>query len=81
MSVLTLVALEEDCKNQNPEKIQGRLIRAARNYKGLTQAELGERVGLSQKRISQIELGSGTTSVLIYRIAKALGQPANSFEV
>lgn len=53
----------------------------ARKMKDLTQKQLGDRVGLSQKAISNIERGQGTTSVLIFRIARVLGQHPNVFEV
>ena len=38
----------------------GQLLVSARRIKGLTQAELGVRVNLSQARISQIEANTGT---------------------
>lgn len=63
------------------EQRQGKMIRIVREARDLTQKQLGERVGLSQKAISRIERGQGTTSVLIFRIARALGQHPNVFEV
>lgn len=66
---------------ETPEQKQGRIIRLAREMKGLTQKQLGDRVGLSQKAISNIERGQGTTSVLIFRIAKVLGQHPSVFDV
>lgn len=68
-------------EKETPEQKQGRIIRLAREMRDLTQKQLGDRVGLSQKAISNIERGQGTTSVLIFRIAKVLGQNPNVFEV
>lgn len=33
----------------------GKLVRAARKHRGLTQAEVGARLGLSQNRVSHLE--------------------------
>lgn len=41
----------------------GTLLQGARKSRKLTQAQLGERLGLSQKRISELELAPGTLSV------------------
>ena len=41
----------------------GTLLRGARKSRKLTQAQLGERLGLSQKRLSELELTPGTLSV------------------
>lgn len=68
-------------EKETPEQRQGRIIRLAREMKDLTQRQLGDRVGLSQKAISNIERGQGTTSVLIFRIARVLGQHPSVFEV
>lgn len=51
-------------------------IRQARKAAGLTQAELGELVGLDQSGISRIEQGKRPVTVdLLLVIAKAVGQP------
>jgi transcriptional regulator with XRE-family HTH domain len=68
-------------KQKTPEQTQGLLIKRVRENLGMTQKELGVAVGLSQMRISQIERGSGTSSVLIFRIARALRRSPESFEV
>lgn len=68
-------------RQKTPEQAQGLLIRRIRENQGLTQKGLGRLVGLSQVRISQIENGSGTTSVLIFRIARALNRSPETFEV
>jgi HTH-type transcriptional regulator/antitoxin HipB len=41
----------------------GTLLQSARKSLKLTQAQLGLRLGLSQKRISELELAPGTLSV------------------
>ena len=41
----------------------GTLLQSARKSRKLTQAQLGTRLGLSQKRISELELAPGTLSV------------------
>ena len=68
-------------KKLNPAVQQGALIRFARENKGWTQKQLGDRIGLSQKAVSKIECGHGTNSVLIFRIARVLGQKPETFEV
>jgi len=41
----------------------GTLLQSARKSRKLTQAQLGARLGLSQKRLSELELAAGTLSV------------------
>jgi len=41
----------------------GTLLQSARKSRKLTQAQLGARLGLSQTRISELELAPGTLSV------------------
>lgn len=41
----------------------GTLLQSARKSRKLTQALLGARLGLSQKRVSELELAPGTLSV------------------
>lgn len=50
----------------------GRVIRAARKRRHWTQAQLGERVGLSQSEVCRIELGTATRAPLETWIALAL---------
>jgi transcriptional regulator with XRE-family HTH domain len=78
MQVVTLLLLPTE---KTPEQRQGRIIRLARETQELTQKQLGDRVGLSQKAISNIERGQGTSSVMIFRIARALKQRPDVFEV
>lgn len=50
------------------------ILRALRQARGLTQAQLGERLGVSQKRIARIESAPEVTSFdQISRIVGALG--------
>lgn len=52
----------------------GMLVRQLRNDAGMSQRELGEALGISQARVSEIEAGSGPngpTWALMERIAKA----------
>jgi HTH-type transcriptional regulator/antitoxin HipB len=50
------------------------ILRALRQARGLTQAQLGERLGVSQKRIARIEATPEVTSFdQIARIISALG--------
>lgn len=41
----------------------GTLLVSVRKSRKLTQAQLGARLGLSQKRVSELELAAGTLSV------------------
>lgn len=51
----------------------GSLIRALRERRGVTQRELGLRLGLSRSRITRLESGDGHMSLLLLvRIAHAL---------
>ena len=78
-SVVNLPIASEE--KETPEQKQGKIIKLARLAKGLTQKQLGDSVGLCQVSISYIEKGQGTSSVLIFRIARALGQNPNVFDV
>ena len=52
----------------------GRLLRSARQAMRLTQAEVGARMGLSQKRISAIELDPGSlTAEQLLKLCAILG--------
>ncbi len=55
-------------------ELAGSRIAKARKAAGLTQAQLGERLGLPQSRISHIERNPDSTTVgALKRIARALG--------
>jgi DNA-binding XRE family transcriptional regulator len=51
----------------------GLLIRDMRIHVGFTQVELGERLGVSQSRISQMENGDVGTEHSLFRVAEACG--------
>ncbi len=54
----------------------GASIRNARKANNLTQAQLGERVGVQAAQISKIESGRNLTIATIVRVLKALGMSA-----
>lgn len=49
-------------------------LRKARKARGLTQAELAEKVGITQGHISFIESGGQTSAALAERIVEVLGR-------
>lgn len=54
----------------------GASIKSARKANNLTQAQLGERVGVQAAQISKIESGRNLTISTIVRVLKALGLSA-----
>ena len=55
-----------------------RFIRQMRNHAELNQTQLGERIGVSQERISEMERGGspeGVSYALLRRVARACGFP------
>jgi DNA-binding XRE family transcriptional regulator len=69
--------IEGDREATNLATTLGREIRTTRRRMRLTQAELGERVGLAQSRVGEIERGTGTgTPLLVWaRLGSALRRP------
>ncbi len=60
----------------------GKRIQACRQKAGLTQEQLSEKSGISQKHISRIKQGYHDTHfTMIYKIAKALSVPIDTFAV
>ena len=60
----------------------GKRIQECRQKAGLTQEQLSEISGISQKHISRIEQGYHDTHfTMIYKIAKALNVPIDTFAV
>lgn len=52
----------------------GQILRGFRKELGLTQAQVGQRMGVPQKEISHLENGSGRTSVdRLFALMSALG--------
>lgn len=63
-------------------KLVGKRIQACRQKAMLTQEQLSEKSGISQKHISRIEQGYHDTHfTMIYKIAKALDVPIDAFAV
>ena len=61
-------------------KCVGKRIQECRQKAGLTQEQLSEISGISQKHISRIEQGYHDTHfTMIYKIAKALNVPIDTF--
>lgn len=54
----------------------GQAIRAARESRGLTQAQLGELIGVKKSRLCSIEKGSNLRLSTLRRIFRALGVDA-----
>ena len=54
----------------------GGLIRSERTRRGMTQEELGERVGVGKAQISKIESGRGLTIRTVTKVLDALGLSA-----
>lgn len=58
----------------------GKRIREARQAKGLTQSELAEAIGISDKSVSALEVGRVEPSITqMQAIAQALEKPIGSF--
>ena len=57
----------------------GLMIRNERIRRGLTQEELGERVGVGKAQISKIESGKGLTVKTVTKVLDALGLSASVF--
>lgn len=55
----------------------GLMVRNERLRKGLTQEELGERVGVGKAQISKIESGKGLTIKTVTKVLDALGMSAS----
>ena len=53
------------------------MIRNERLRKGLTQEELGKRIGVGKAQISKIESGKGLTIKTITKVLDALGMSAS----
>lgn len=51
----------------------GEIIRDARKKQGWSQAELGERAGVSRPTIARIEANNDVTTATIAKIARVLG--------
>ena len=55
----------------------GEAIKQAREAKKLTQAELGERMGVQRSQVCRLESGKSITLTSMMRVFKALGVPCS----
>lgn len=60
-------------KHPGQELDTGALIEGVRTIRGLSQTQLAERVGCTQKHISKLEDGISCNVTMLERIAKAAG--------
>ena len=59
--------------------VTGNTIRQLREGRNLTQAELGEKIGVSSKTISKWETARGLPDIsLLQPLARALGSPSSN---
>ena len=71
----------EEQEKEKPESAVrlGRRIRALREKRELSQAQLAERAGLSSKYLGEIERGEGNISMeLLTKVAEGLGAPLSA---
>ncbi len=62
-----------DYAARTPQQL-GQILKASRKKQGLTQSEVGAKVGLRQAQISDIETrGADITVDTLYRVVSALG--------
>lgn len=59
----------------------GEAIRKARKQQGLTQAELGERMGVQRTQVSKLENGKGIAYSTLVRAFRALGAETASLDL
>ena len=69
-------AFEADVESEIRAYHIGEVIEQARKEKHLTQAELGELIGVQRAQISKIESGKNLNFSTIARVFKAMGIPA-----
>jgi len=62
-------------KGERPGKVVAAALQAMREARGLTQADLGRRLGVSQQRVAQLESPqSNPTIAMVDRYAAACGE-------
>ena len=66
---------------QTIEKIIGKAIKEERKKQGLTQEQLGERMGIHKARVSKIESGKNIAYSSVSRAFKALGAPSATLDL
>src|SRR3989338_3410321 len=66
---------------QKAQKIIAPIIKKARLGRGLSQAELAEKIGITQSRLSQIENGNGSFSAeQLITLSKFFNLPISTFD-
>lgn len=70
------VEFEAKVAAEAQEYLIGEAIRETRKKQGLTQEELGQRMGVQRAQISKLENGHGIAYSTIIRAFKALGVPS-----
>jgi transcriptional regulator with XRE-family HTH domain len=69
----TYVADDERPEIATNETWRAIMVKARKDHDGMTQAQLGEKVGCSQVMIAKIETGASTSSEFIMPICRVLG--------
>ena len=72
---------EAKLKKEVDEYFIGEAIKETRKKQGLTQEELGERMGVKKSYISKMENGHSITYSTIVRAFRALGVPSASLDL
>jgi len=72
---------EAKLKKEVDEYLIGEAIKEVRKKQGLTQEELGERMGVKKSFVSKMENGHGIAYSTIMRAFKALGVPSASLDL
>ena len=71
---------EEELRTEIEAYKLGELVKEARKEQHLTQKQLGERIGVGEAQISNIERGKAATFATISRVFKALGATSATFD-
>ena len=72
---------EAKLKKEVDDYFIGEAIKKARKKQGLTQSELGERMGVKKSFVSKMEHGHGIAYSTMMRAFKALGVPSASLDL
>ena len=74
-------AYEEEVRKALDDYRIGEAIKAERKRQGLTQEQLGKRMGVQKAQVSKIENGKGISYSSIVKAFKALGAKAASLDL
>jgi ribosome-binding protein aMBF1 (putative translation factor) len=74
-------AYEEEVRKALDDYRIGEAIKAERKRQGLTQEQLGERMGVQKAQVSKIENGRGISYSSLVKAFKALGAKAASLDL